>query len=104
MRGGRFRGSLDAPAAYYYREFLQALEEGGKLRERKGVGTVGKRFGGVVVGFQEDAVDACGYSGAGERLDEFWLSATGVALAARELDGMSDVKDYRIAKSLKNWE
>ncbi len=47
--------------------------------------------------FEEDAVDACGYTGASQRLDEFWLAAAGVALASWELDGVSHVKDYWIA-------
>ena len=56
---------MDAPAAHDRGEFFQAFEEGGELREREGVGAVGKGFGGVVVGFEKDAIDACGYAGAG---------------------------------------
>ena len=67
------------------------------MRKRKSVGAVGERFGGVVVNFEEDAVDACGYSGAGQGLDEFGLAAARVALASGELDGMRYVENDGIA-------
>jgi hypothetical protein len=35
------------------------------LRERERVSTIGESFGGMVVGFEEDAIDASGYSCAG---------------------------------------
>ena len=49
--GGRFQGSLHAPAADDRGKFFQAFEEGGELGERKGVGAVGQGFGGRVVRF-----------------------------------------------------
>lgn len=54
--------------------------------------------------FEEDAVDSCSDSGAGEWLDEFGLAATGVTLTAGKLDGMSDVEDDGIAKFLQDGE
>jgi hypothetical protein len=97
-------GSLDTPAADYCGKFFEAFEEGGELGKREGVGAVGEGFGGVVVGFEEDAVDACGYTGAGERFDEFGLAAAGVALATGDLDGVRNVEDDRIAQPLQNGE
>ena len=74
------------------------------MREGKGVWAVGERGGGIVVGFEEDAVDAGGYAGAGEGFDEFGLAAAGVALAARELDGMGDVVDDGVAEFCEDGE
>jgi hypothetical protein len=88
---------LDRPAAYYCGEFFQALEESGELRKGESVGAVGEGFSRAVVSFEEDAVYACGYAGAGQRLDELRLPAAGVALAAGDLDRMSYVEDYGIA-------
>src|SRR5271165_1643075 len=48
--------------------------------------------------FQEDAIDAGGDAGASERLDEFRLAATGVALSAGKLHGVGDIVDDRIAE------
>ena len=74
------------------------------MGERERVGAVGERFGGIVVRFEEDAVDACGYCRAGERLDEFGLAAAGVSLAAGELDGMRGVEDDRVAEFFHDGE
>ena len=68
------------------------------MRERQGIGAIGESGGGIVVGFEKNSIDACGDSGAGERLDEFRLAAAGVALATRELNGVSDVEDDGIAE------
>jgi len=75
-----------------------------KLCERKGVGAVGESGGGIVVGFEEDAVDTGGDACAGERFDEFGLAAAGVALAAGELDGVGDVIDDGIAEFCEDGE
>ena len=78
------------------------LEDGLQVIEMKGVGSVGFGFGGVVVDFEEDAVDAGGYGGAGEDGDELGL-ASGDALSLtaagagcrRGLDGVGGVEDDR---------
>ena len=43
--------------------------------EVEGVGSVGFGVWWVVVDFEEDTVDACGYGGAGEYGDELGLAA-----------------------------
>jgi hypothetical protein len=54
----------------------EGFEEGLKEFEVEGVGSVGFGVGGVVVDFEEEAVDAGGDGGAGEQGDEFGLAAT----------------------------
>ena len=99
---GKGLGSLNAPAADDHREFFQAFKEGGELGEGESVGAVGEGFGGVVVSFEEDSIDACGYAGAGEGFDEFGLAAAGMALPSGDLDGVRYVEHHRIAELLKN--
>jgi hypothetical protein len=53
----------------------ELLKGGFEVVEVEGVGTVGFGMGGVVVDFEEDAVDACGYGGAGQDRDELGLAA-----------------------------
>ena len=101
---GGVEAHVGAPAADELREFFEACEQGGELREREGVGAVGEGGGGIVVGFEENAVDAGGDAGAGERFDEFGLAAAGVALAAGELHGVRDVEDDRIAEFVQDRE
>ena len=50
------------------------FEDGLKVIQMEGVGTVGFGVRGVVVDLEEDAVDACGHGGAGEDRDEFGLA------------------------------
>ena len=73
---------MSIPPADEGGEFFESREELGELCERERVGAVGEGFGGIVVCFEKDAVNACGYGGAGERLDELGLATAGVALAA----------------------
>ena len=61
--------------------------------EGQGIGTIGESGCGIVVGFKKEAIDAGRDSGAGERLDEFRLSAAGMTLSTRELNGVSDIVD-----------
>ena len=68
------------------------------MREGQGIGTIGKSGGGIVVGFEEETIDTGGDTGAGERFDEFRLTATGVALSTRELNGVSDIVNDGIAE------
>ncbi len=100
--GERNRGSWVAPATDEGGEFLEARKELGKLRKRKGVGTIGKGRGGIVVSFEEDAIDPGGDTGTGERFDEFRLAATGVALTAGKLNGVSDVVNDGVAEFLED--
>ena len=74
------------------------------MSEGQGVGAVGKSSGGIVMSFEEDAVDAGGYAGAGKCLDEFGLAAARVTLAAGELDGMGDVIDHGVAEFCEDGE
>ena len=54
----------------------EKLFQGGfKVVEVEGVGSVGFGVWWVVVDFEEDAVDTCGYGGAGEDWDELGLAA-----------------------------
>ena len=54
----------------------EKLFQGGfKVVEVEGVGSVGFGVGRVVVDFEEDAVDSCSYSRAGEDRDELRLAA-----------------------------
>lgn len=96
--------SSNAPAAHEGREFFKSREKGGELREGKSVGAVGESGGGVVVCFEEDAIDACGDSGASERLDKFGLAAARVPFAAGELDGVGCVEDDGVAEFLEDGE
>ena len=66
--------------------------------EGQGIGTIGESGCGIVVGFKKETVDTGRDSGAGERLDEFRLSAAGMALSTRELHGVSDIVDDGIAE------
>jgi hypothetical protein len=75
-----------------------------ELDEGQRVGTVGEGGGGIVVGFEEDTVDAGGYACAREWFYKFGLPATGVALAAGELDRVSDVVDDGIAEFRQDGE
>jgi hypothetical protein len=56
------------------------------------------------VSFQKDAVDSGSNARAGQWLDKFGLATTCVALAARELHGMRDVEDDRVAQLLEDRE
>ena len=68
------------------------------MHEGQGIGAVGKSGGGIVVGLEEETVDTSGDPGAGERFDKFRLTATGVALSTRELNGVSDIVNDGIAE------
>ena len=72
--------------------------------EGQGIGTIGESGCGIVVGFKKETIDAGRDSGAGERLDEFRLSAAGMALSTRELNGVSDIVDDGIAEFGKDGE
>ena len=53
----------------------ELFEGGAEVVEVEGVGAVGLGLWGVVVDFEEDAVDAGGGGGAGEGGDELGLAA-----------------------------
>src|SRR5256886_82993 len=53
---------------------------------------------------KKDGIDARGYAGAGQRLNELRLAAAGVTLPARKLPGMRYVKDNRITGPLHDGE
>ena len=70
----------------------------GKLSEGQGIGTVGESNSGIVVGFEEEAIDTGGDAGTSERFDKFRLAAAGVALSTGELNGVSDIVDNGITE------
>ena len=72
----------------------ELFQEGFELVEVEGVGAVGPGVGGVVVDFEEDAVDAGGDGRAREDGDEFRLTAGDSVGGGGCLDGMSAVEDY----------
>ena len=59
----------------------------------EGVGSVGFCLRWVVVDFEENAVDAGGYGGAGEDGDEFGLASADSVGCGRGLDGVGAVED-----------
>jgi len=59
----------------------------------EGVSAVGLGFGGIVVDFKEEAIDAGGDGGSGEKRDEFGLAAGDAVGSGRDLDGVRAVKD-----------
>ena len=61
--------------SYGFVDCEELFEGGFEVIEVKGVGSVGFGVGGVVVDFQEDAVDACGYRCAGQDWDELGLAS-----------------------------
>ena len=69
--------------------FEQRLEQ----LEVEGVGAVGFGVGGVVVDFEEEAVDAGGDSGAGEQRNELRLAAADAVGRRGLLHGVGAVKD-----------
>jgi len=73
----------------------ELLEGGFEVVEVEGVGSVGFGVGGVVVDFEEDAVDACGYGGAGEDGDELGLAAADSVGCGGGLDRVGAVEDDR---------
>jgi len=71
----------------------QILKERLEQLEIKGVGAVGFGAGGIIVDFEEEAIDAGGDGGASEERNEFRL-ATADAVGSRGLlDGMGGVED-----------
>lgn len=76
----------------------EQARQGGEVFDAKHVGAVAERFFGVGMDFEEDAVDAGGDGGAGERCDELTFAAGLCSKAARRLDGMRGVKDDRVAE------
>jgi hypothetical protein len=71
----------------------QGFENGLEEVEVEGVGAVGFCFGGVVVDFKEDAVNAGGDGGAGEQGDELGLAAGDAARGGGHLYGVGAVED-----------
>ena len=62
------------------------------------VGSVGEGVGRVVVDLEEEAVDAGGGSGAGQRLNIFRLSAALASGGSGELEAVGDVEDGGVAE------
>src|SRR5271169_5744849 len=89
--GNADQKSWGTPATDESGEFPEASEELGKLCERQSVGAVREGGSGIFVGLEEDTIDTRGDTGACERLDEFRLAATGVALSAGKLHGVGDI-------------
>ena len=69
--------------------FEQRLEQ----LEVEGVGAVGFGVGGVVVDFEEEAVDAGGHGGAGEQRNELRLAAADAVGRRGLLHGVGAVED-----------
>ncbi len=74
------------------------------MGQGQGIGAVGEGGGGIVVSFEKEPIDAGGDSRAGQRFDEFGLAAAGMAQAAGNLDGVSDVVDDGVAELLEDRE
>ena len=51
----------------------------------------------MVVGFEENAIGACGQSGAGQGWHEFALAAADAPGCARKLHAMRGIHDGRVA-------
>src|SRR5262249_55821520 len=88
------------PAAHEHWKFLHARGKGRELLEGKCVRAIGKSCSGIVVCFEEEAVNACGHGSTCERLDEFRLAPACVALSAGQLHRVSRVENYWIAEFL----
>lgn len=70
-------GNVDCFSTWFYGfvDGEELLEGGFEVVEVEGVGAVGFGVGGVIVDFEKNAVDACGYGGAGEDGNELGLAA-----------------------------
>src|SRR5688572_12241107 len=75
-------------------ELLEVLEQRPHELQRPGVGSVGKRLGGVRMRFHEQARDACGYGRARQHRHGFTLSPACGALPAGKLNGVRGVKHH----------
>ena len=78
----------------------QPLEQGGELVQRDHVGPVAGGGVGIGMGLEEQAVDAQGHGGPGQRLDHGPIAAGGGPQAARLLDAVRGVEDHRHAEGL----
>jgi len=72
----------------------QVLEQRLEEIEAERVGAVGFGVRGVVVDFKKEAVDACGYGGAGEERDELGLATADSICRRWLLHRVGAVKDY----------
>src|SRR5262249_27746111 len=57
-----------------------------------------------VMRLQKDSIYSCGNAGSRQRLDEFWLAATGVSLSSPQLHRMRYVENHRISRLFQNRE
>jgi len=81
MRSTRraYPGSLRAPLRISV-ELFHTREKGRELRERKRVRAVGESGGGIVVCFEEEAVNSCGNAArASGSMNSGWPRSNGLA-------------------------